>query len=148
MSSKNCDQKFAIVIHSDECFLHDARDFTKVFVRPSSPSPSHSLSHSLQNGSSPVLRSVRKLRRFGPSSGSVREIEKLRKNRPRKIHKILRYQNLKVVCISLRFLLLEFGHATLFQCKGFNAAVVFFCHSNCGERELLQVSCMIETVST
>lgn len=46
------------------------------------------------------------------------------------------------------FLLLEFGHATLFQCKGFNTAVVFFCHSNCGERELLQVSCMIETVST
>jgi hypothetical protein len=91
---------------------------------------------------------VRKLRRFGPSSGSVREIEKLRKNRSRKIHKILRYQNLKVVCISLRFLLLEFGHATLFQCKGFNAAVVFFCHSNCGERELLQGSCMIETVST
>ncbi len=99
MSSKNCDQTFAIVIHSDECFLHNARDFTKVFVRPSSPSPSHSLSHSLQNGSSPVVRSVRKLRRFGPSSGSVREIEKLRKNRPREIHKILRYQNLKVVLL-------------------------------------------------
>jgi hypothetical protein len=32
MSSKKCGQTFAIIIHSDECFLDNARDFTKPFL--------------------------------------------------------------------------------------------------------------------
>ncbi len=91
-------------------------------MRHSPPrSRSHPLSHSLQNGSSPVLRSVRKLRRFGPSSWSVRELEKLRKNCTRKNSQNTTISKPEGSCISLRFF-----YWSLFQCKGFNAALVVF----------------------
>jgi hypothetical protein len=64
MSSKKCGQTFAIIIHSDECFLDNARDFTKVFVRPLAPR-AHSLSHSLQKW-------------FFPGSSQCEEIAEIR----------------------------------------------------------------------
>jgi hypothetical protein len=46
MSSKKCGQTFAIIIHSDECFLDNEREFYEGFCAPLSPSLSLSLAFS------------------------------------------------------------------------------------------------------
>ncbi len=123
MSSKKCGQTFAIIIHSDECFLDNEREFYEGFCAPLSPSLSLSLAFSTKW--------------FFPGSSQCEEIaeiwaiewERARTWEAAEESSTQNSQNNTISkpegrCISLRFLLLEFGHATLFQCKGFNAAVV------------------------